>query len=66
MTPFEYLVGSLIVGLYINGFVYYKLAVKEAVKVKAELMILRENDLKHINEMLSQITDHIFRLAKKD
>lgn len=65
MTPFEWVIGSLVVGLYLNGHLYYRSALHKIKEVKDELMILRTNDLHAINEQLSQFADHIFSLAKE-
>jgi len=57
---------TILVGVSAQLYVYHRVQCKSIKEVKEELLLLRTNDLKHINSMLGQITDHVFQLAKKD
>ena len=66
MTTFEWIIGSLIVGVYAKEHIYYKLFNKKVEEVKKEIVEMRNNDLKHIENRFEQLSDQIFLLAKKD
>ncbi len=60
----EYVGVALLIGVYIQLFVYYKWSIKRIDAVKDEMYTIRTNDLHHIEKDIKQIRDHVFDLAK--
>ena len=55
---------SLFIMISSQLYGYHRANIKKIKEVKDELLVLRSNDLHHINLELSQIKGHVFELAK--
>lgn len=63
----EWLIGiglTGITGLYVQLYTYYRWSTKSVKEVRTEILTLRENDLKHLDDKLDSLTNKLFELAR--
>jgi len=63
----EWLIGiglTSILGLYAQLYLYYRWSTKGVKEVRTEILTLRENDLKHIDDKIDGLTNKLFELAR--